>query len=118
MEVYQNHHDQAEGGVLVQGKEPFLSVRAENLKHAQYHRKTDRHHEKHRQPEGHFPAEIRRVVRVGTSQSQQVSQTLTVVSVEAASITPADQDHASADNEHRGESDMHHQGVAVDCLAQ
>ena len=114
--VDHSHECQREAGVLVQAHEPFLSVRAEDREHAQHHRQADRHDQKYRQPEGQFPAQVRRVSRGCFFQAQQVGQAATVVLVQAALVSPRDGDHPGTNDEHRGKANVQHEGVAVDLL--
>ena len=116
--VDQGRECQREAAVLVQAEQCLLSVGAEDRKHAQHHRETGWHGQKHRQPKGQLPAQVRGAGAIRFVQAQQAGQALPVGIVQEALVAPGDHDETQANDEDRGETNVQHEGVAGHQLAE
>ena len=109
---------QREAAVLVQAEQCLLSVGAEDREHAKHHRETGWHGQKHRQPKGQLPAQVRGAAAIRFVQAQQAGQALPVGIVQEALVAPGDHDETQANNEDRRETNVQHEGVAGHQLAE
>jgi len=116
--VDHGHECQRETGVLVYAEQCLLAVGTEDREHAKHHRETGWHGQKHHQPKGQLPAQVRGAVAIRFVQAQQAGQALPVGIVQEALVAPGDHDETQANNEDRRETNVQHEGVAGHQLAK